>query len=267
MNRLAAEGVLFESAYSPHPLCTPARTSILTGQYSRTHGVPYNINIDETRADSPERVGLRAEATPFPQILARAGYDTALFGKLHTKQVGGRCFGLGTRRVAEGKGQFVEYGGPPDDYRRHLREKGYPDAAWRNWEQDDYRERGYARNPLPEQDTIDGWTATQAVDYIHQIDGSFFAWVSFSNPHTPLDPPAPYDHLYDPEHIPMPHRRRGELEEKHPDWVDTVARTIPARPAGSTDRSAPYGGCATAYTRFSDRQIREMLAAYYGEIS
>jgi uncharacterized sulfatase len=72
--------------------------------------------------------------------------------------------------------------------------------------------------------------------------------------------------MYDPREIPFPARRRGELEEKHPDWVTKVAQTVPAIPRRSSDPAAP-GGIERAYNRFPDDQVRAMLAAYYGQIS
>src|SRR5208282_2183196 len=37
LDRLAADGIVFARAYTPHPTCTPARASILTGQYASRH--------------------------------------------------------------------------------------------------------------------------------------------------------------------------------------------------------------------------------------
>ena len=266
LDRLAERGILFDSAFTPHPICTPARTSIFTGQYAVHHGVPYNINLRSDIPPPPHHTGLGAEATAFPEILARNGYRTAFFGKLHAKQAGTKSFGLESMRLAEGKGQFIEYGSPPDDYRRYLREKGYSDEVWRTWELPRYPEQGHITSPLPEEDTIDAWTATQAVEHLQQAEAPFFAWVSFSNPHTPWDPPEPYASMYAPEKIPFPARRQGELEEKHPRWVDNLARTIPATPPTSTDPDAEVS-IERAYGRFSDDRVRAMLAAYYGEIT
>jgi arylsulfatase A-like enzyme len=266
LDRLAAEGTRFDSAYTPHPYCTPARTSILTGQYAHNHGVPYNINIREDKPDPPGREGLDAGKTAFPEILATAGYQTSLFGKLHAQQQGCKNFGLQLTRLAEGKGQFVLHGNGPDDYRTHLRTEGYPDSTWRTWEDPEYAHHGCVASPLPEKDYIDVWTATQAVNYLEHAEGPFFSWISFSGPHTPFDPPEPWFSMYDPETVPFPNRREGELEDKHPAWVDQIARTIPAIPAGSTDPTRP-GGLSAAYTRFSDTMIRRMRAAWYGQIS
>jgi len=105
-----------------------------------------------------------------------------------------------------------------------------------------------------------------ATDYFQHVNGPFFSWVSFCTPHNPWDPPEPFASMYDPAEIPMPHRKPGELETKPPRWVDQVARTIPALPWTSNDRSLP-GGVANAYARFPEERTRRMLAAYYGEIS
>ncbi|MCX7012245.1 MAG: sulfatase-like hydrolase/transferase [Candidatus Sumerlaeota bacterium] len=269
LDRLGREGVIFDSAWTPHPVCTPARTTIFTGQYASHHGVPYNINIrpeGSTRPDSPEHKGLRAEAVAFPEVLARNGYATSLFGKLHTKQQGGKNFGLQFTRLAEGKGQFIEQGAPPDDYRQYLRSKGYDDEAWKTWKLPDYPLFGHVVWPHAEEDYIDTWTATEAMKYLESAKEPFFAWVSFSNPHTPWDPPAPYAAMYSPDEVPMPARRRGELEEKHPTYVDNAARTVPAIPTHSVVKELA-GGLENAYSHWPEPKVRAMLAAYYGEIT
>lgn len=266
IDRLADEGVVFDSAFTPHPICTPARTSIFTGQYAGHHGVPYNINIRPDTPPPPEHRGLSSRATAFPQVLAASGYTTSFFGKLHAKHRGKANFGLQHVKLAEGKGQFIEHGAPPDDYRQYLAAKGYRDDAWRTWELPGYAKNGHVTCPLPEEDYIDTWTATAALEHLRQVEPPFFSWVSFSGPHTPWDPPEPYATMYQPADIPMPARRDGELQEKHPEWVSRLAKTIPAIPWTSNDPDAA-GGIRVAYGRFSDHQVRGMLAAYYGQVS
>lgn len=73
MDGLAAGGMLFTRAYSPNPLCVPARTSIFTGRYPSETGVQTN---DDKRLD-PERF------TCLGRIFKASGYDTGYCGKWH----------------------------------------------------------------------------------------------------------------------------------------------------------------------------------------
>ena len=69
---LAADGVRYERAYNQNTVCMPARSTMLTGQYVRTHGVIAN------------GVPLPNDAPSIAAYLHdRAGYRTALLGKGH----------------------------------------------------------------------------------------------------------------------------------------------------------------------------------------
>ena len=263
LDGLAAEGTVFRQAFTPLPICTPARTSIFTGLTCKHHGVYHNINMN----CQPGKPCLGPEFVAFPERLAEAGYDTAFFGKLHTRHECDRNFGLRTARLVEGKCHFVPSPDDQDEYRRTLAERGYPPDVWKVWENDpSYAVNNYATSPLPNADYIDTFIADMAIDHLRGVEGPFFAWVSFCTPHNPWDPPRPYDTMYDPADVPMPHRKVGELETKHPRWVDRVARTIASEPARSMDPELP-GGIANAYARFPEAKTRRMLAAYYGQVS
>ncbi|MBN1422763.1 MAG: sulfatase [Planctomycetes bacterium] len=71
MDRIAAGGAHFANAFVGTSLCSPSRASILTGRQMHRHGV-----IDNQRPVPPGTVF-------FPQILRRAGYETAFIGKWH----------------------------------------------------------------------------------------------------------------------------------------------------------------------------------------
>lgn len=72
IDRLAREGVRFTAAYTQNPICTPSRTSILSGQYCHNHGY-YGLS------------GPRPEALPsFLSHFRAHGYRTAGIGQLHT---------------------------------------------------------------------------------------------------------------------------------------------------------------------------------------
>lgn len=71
LDKLAAEGVAFDNAYTSCPLCVPARVSMLTGQLPVHTGV-YDNNgaINEDQAT-------------FMHSLTVAGYETVLCGRMH----------------------------------------------------------------------------------------------------------------------------------------------------------------------------------------
>ncbi len=71
MQRLAEEGICFNKAYTPCPLCTPARAAFMTGMY-------------------PSSLRCYDNASPFPvdtptiaHYLSNLGYETVLSGKMH----------------------------------------------------------------------------------------------------------------------------------------------------------------------------------------
>ncbi len=72
VDSLAAAGVNYKRAYNQNTVCMPARSTMLTGQYVRTHGVIAN------------GVPLPAAAPSVAGYLQqKAGYHTALLGKAH----------------------------------------------------------------------------------------------------------------------------------------------------------------------------------------
>jgi arylsulfatase A-like enzyme len=73
MDRLAREGIYYENAYSPNPICMPARHNLLTGLPARYHGYP----------DNRWGVGLPLGIPTLPGILSDDGYETQTIGKNH----------------------------------------------------------------------------------------------------------------------------------------------------------------------------------------
>lgn len=78
VDRLAAEGMLFENAASPMPLTRPSHFSLFTSLYPRDHGVVDNA------------IPLPADLDTLPEMLRDNGYETAAF--------------VGTALLGEGSG-------------------------------------------------------------------------------------------------------------------------------------------------------------------
>ena len=79
LDKLARDGALFRRAYTTVTSCIPARHALLTGMFPQTSGV----------------VGFKSRTlrvTPFPELLHRAGYTTAIVGKdQHQNKESGDC--------------------------------------------------------------------------------------------------------------------------------------------------------------------------------
>ncbi|HMI36367.1 MAG TPA: sulfatase-like hydrolase/transferase, partial [Steroidobacteraceae bacterium] len=71
LDALVRQAVVFESCYCNSPLCAPSRFSFLSGQ------LPSKIGAYDNAAEFP------AAVPTFAHYLRRAGYQTALSGKMH----------------------------------------------------------------------------------------------------------------------------------------------------------------------------------------
>jgi choline-sulfatase len=80
LDYLATNGVLMNNAFTPTPVCSPARACFLTGRLASQHGV--HDYILDSRPEFYERRWLKDEVT-MPDLLQRAGYDVSLCGKWH----------------------------------------------------------------------------------------------------------------------------------------------------------------------------------------
>ncbi len=71
LDKLAAEGMVFENAFCTNSICTPSRASIMTGQYSHVNGV---LTLYGTVPEERQYLALE---------MKKAGYQTAVVGKWH----------------------------------------------------------------------------------------------------------------------------------------------------------------------------------------
>ena len=82
LNKLASESVVFERTYVTHPVCTPSRSSLMTGTWPHINGCTRNS------------VPLDRRFRVFPELMEDKDYHTAYFGKWHLGEDGpaGRGF-------------------------------------------------------------------------------------------------------------------------------------------------------------------------------
>ena len=92
IDRIADEGVLFSNASVTNSICAPSRAVILTGKHSHINGKIDNLaKFDDTQ-------------TTFPQLFQKAGYQTAMFGKLH---FGNNPKGFDDFLILPGQGSYI----------------------------------------------------------------------------------------------------------------------------------------------------------------
>lgn len=98
IDRLAREGASFQNAFATTPLCSPSRASLLTGQYTHTHGITDNL----------DRSPLSHQLNTFPARLHKIGYETAFVGKWHMGNDNSRRPGFSYWVALEGQGTITD---------------------------------------------------------------------------------------------------------------------------------------------------------------
>jgi len=91
IDRIAKEGMLFTNASVTNSICAPSRAVILTGKHSHINGKIDNLSPFDTTNIT------------FPQLLQNAGYQTAMFGKLH---FGNNPKGFDEFKILPGQGDY-----------------------------------------------------------------------------------------------------------------------------------------------------------------
>lgn len=188
IDRLCREGTAFTRAYTPSPVCVPARCSLHYGRWATRLGCTTNGPMP---AD---------DGSSWPARLASAGYRTHAIGKLHFTPDAQARRGFASRERQE---EIV--GGPDeDDYLQHLHRAGFAHIA------DPHGVRGemyYVPQPaqMPAALHPTQWVGDRAVEWIqHAGADPWGLMVSFIHPHPPFAPPSPWHKLYRGPDMPMP---------------------------------------------------------------
>ncbi|MDE2815818.1 MAG: sulfatase-like hydrolase/transferase [Chloroflexota bacterium] len=177
LEALAQRGVVFESYFTPHPFCLPARCILMTGRYAHAIGVHGNgFTLPHYEVTLAERLG-------------EVGYQTGAIGHFHGgRSGGGRGFAF---QHDIGKGILSER----SRLRRELVEKA-PRRV----------QHMVAEVPLPADEDLNGAMTTLGMNFVDSCSSErpFFLHIAYMDPHPPFFVPEPYFSLYDPAEIAMP---------------------------------------------------------------
>ena len=199
MQRLAEDGVLFDHAITPHPLCMPARVSFWASQFPHTHG--------GRRNQTPMPAGVEHAW----KIWKNAGYTTGLIGKNHCfeRTEDRRLFDVWNTFTHGGQSEGLDMWGMdwfrPAAGRRKVAEciRAMPFQT---------PSFAYGANDLPLEDHSTGLIAGQTVRFLEQYrEDPFALWVSLPDPHEPWMAPRQYASMFTRDKIELPPQRDDEF--------------------------------------------------------
>ncbi len=211
IDRLAARGMVFNHAYCQQAVCSPSRSSLLTGR-----------RPDATRVWDLEthfRVALPDTIT-LPQHFKANGYHTAALSKIyHHGFEDGRSWSephwypngqtIDTDPVDWTKQIKKTYGQGMKEYRdrEQPKDNDNPNSDKRVAKGKGVKGAAFEVSAKPDDQLPDGYTAAEAVKRLHDLKSKgqpFFLAVGFLKPHLPFVAPKKYWDLYDPNSIPLP---------------------------------------------------------------
>ncbi len=207
LDSLAQSGMRFDSAFSPMPLCVPARSMLLTGRYGHKTGV--NRNPDYL----PEHF------IRFPQFLNEKGFYTEAIGKMHFRPARNHN-GFQRMQLME---EIAEYR-QDDEYMKFLNENGFGDI----YAPHGLRSENYLKpqkSQVPEEFHGTTWVADRTIEFLKKNKNrKFFCWSSFIEPHPPFQLPEEYLNMYSPDDVPSPAKGKDEPDSIYMGGINATHR-------------------------------------------
>ena len=235
LNRLASQSVVFDQAYVTQPVCTPSRSTIMTGLYPHTDGCTEN------------NVSMSPEIPVLTEMLQDDDYVTAYHGKWH---LGDEIFQQhGFDEWISIEDNYAKYYGPSRDpntrstYHQFLIENGLTPQNGPTFG------RGESAR-LPEEFGKPAYLAGEASRFIRENkDNPFVLYVNFLEPHMPFF--GPRDDQYDPDGLPLPDNHEN---------APTEAQPLKTR----VFREAYYARGHSGLPLKTDDNWRRLIANYWG---
>ena len=254
LRQFMTEAVTFTRNFSVTNPCGPSRASLLTGQYSMNHR--------SVRNGAP----LRHDIPNLPSELSKSGYQPLLYGYTDTS--------LDPRVHAPDDPALTTYEYVMPGFLERLEMRSKQSKAWLSH----LSARGYAfenhddlyspvasdsahpkiTDPaLYESKDSDTAFLTNAylADTTPRKNSNWFSHLTYLRPHPPLVAPAPYNKLYDPQKLPLPHRLNSQtLEEAvHPFFAPMFEDATPQSFVSGISNLEP-----------NDDMVQALRAVYFG---
>ena len=174
LDGLAASGVNFTHAFTPNPVCSPARACLQTGAWATTHKC---VTIPQTEAFQRADPSLPV----MTQLLADAGYLVGHVGRFHAELTG--------EPTDHGAETYI----PTSEYETWRAQKGLePLPHTKGW-------YGETDPHVTSEQTSLAWQADRTIELLDRYaasDGPFFLRWDSLEPHLPNVVPEPYASMY-----------------------------------------------------------------------
>ena len=238
-NRLAEECVVLENAYVTQPICTPSRSSVLTGLWPHTNGCTTND------------VRMPAKTLTFPELLGDTDYRTGYMGKWH---LGDEIFPQhGFEEWQAIEDNYPSAYSPGRDhtlrssYYWFLRERGYEPDLPSNQFSRDFASR------LPVEQGKPRFLEEKATDFLRRHRHEpFLLHVNFLEPHPPYW--GPFNDQHPVDEIELPPSYTIPLADDEP---------LAYRIRRLTDRMLRPQGIDLS----TDAGWRRLIANYWGNVT
>ena len=198
IDRIAKEGAICTKFYAATPVCSPSRSSFISGQY------PHNTPV----TNNSMRLG--DEVVTFAETLRKAGYSTGYGGKWHLDGQGKpqwaprRKFGFSDNRYMFNRGHWKQFEDTPKGPRVKARQNGKP---------------SYSVNGADEESFATDFLTSRAMEFITaNREDPFCYMLSIPDPHGPDTVRAPYDSMFDDAVVTKP-RTYDKKVEMAPSWA------------------------------------------------
>ncbi|MEK3883240.1 sulfatase-like hydrolase/transferase [Paenibacillus sp. PL2-23] len=215
IDRLADAGIVYSQAVCQAPMCVPSRYSMMYGLYPSQLGVRTNYDGITNEELLP--------ADPLPELMRKAGYQTAGFGKTHwnhnaegVSEPSARGFEHRAIGLSRANGHY-EQGAIMMGDTHPERLEAYMDET-KDYGAGEENANGYigSTSRIPMNHHRDGWVAEQCLQFIEEdgIDSErpLFLYLSFLKPHAGYNVPQEFEDLYRIEDIPDIQQPPWELE-------------------------------------------------------
>jgi len=281
IDALAKTGVIFTNAYTPAPVCAPARASLITGMYPYANGAIYhkapvqmpNGKVKNLGSGYLRETGYHEGIVTLPEIFRKQNYVTAAPGKMHVH-------GELQKNVDEDHMQGNDLGFDETSVRYYTYFPGahYEDEVgidtYMRYRQFKTYMKTYNKGPMhlneeyvpslvvDDEDNFDMVVARKSIEFINNRgkDGkNFFLHVGFEKPHAPFTTTEKYLDMHNPKDYKLPNTYNDWYKKgKYPWSPNWVHSGIPKKLEKAQNVMAAYNACVTQMDDMVGRVVQSL---------